>query len=630
MTSLPPFRASLLCLSLSCVAAVVPLGAAIPALGARSIHEAPEETDPPPAGVVLSRRGEAGGWRAVYQLPRPVDRLRFERKAAYHREEVWTVRTPGWEWARAEDGAQILRPTASGRSTSEVVFTFPTHDENLPKEYELFQTFSDGSVAVYSGHFHATAESVEGGEAIAVRTLRLEPPAGGHLAAGGELFREPTEWTDPRGHDGTYLYLGSIEPVETEHVLALLDPGLPEWVLERLHEDIPLYFAAYTKRLGAHLPWKPMVLLSFSRAETAGYSSGGGTLSALVQMSIRGEAWRASTPDTERHLGYLFAHETAHLWNGQLVTYPGSSESWLHEGSADAFAHRLLREREIISPEADRARLARRLTECARGLSEGALDDAAERGEFHLYYECGEIVAWWTELVLPEREDLFSFWRDLINVARERGGTYDQELYFSRLRELGGSEESIRRLRRFVSEPLEDPFEFLLRWLPRAGWSVREAKGRPPEAERRALVRPVIQELMAASCDGRFSFSQHPDGFVLHPLEGCSGLDRERTLRSIQGNAVLEDGDRARRAARETCARGGAVELGFAGDTPLELACEAEIPPAPRRFAVEATPTAPSPARECASSERPLRAHSQAYDEEARKRFRELGRELTE
>ncbi len=82
----------------------------------------------------------------------------------------------------------------------------------------------------------------------------------------------------------------------------------------------------------------------------------------------------------------------------------------MHEGSADALAERALVELGL----ADEARLLEYQTEalnaCRRGAGAGPLRGAATRGEFDLYYSCGNVIALWTESVVRQQShDLFGF-----------------------------------------------------------------------------------------------------------------------------------------------------------------------------------------------------------------------------
>jgi len=113
--------------------------------------------------------------------------LRFQRPAGFYREEVWEVATPGWRLERRGE-YQLLVADADG-AASQVVVEFPEHTEQLDKAYELFGKFTDGSVAIYTGHLYVTAEE---DATDTLRRIELVPRDGEHLVVRGKLARRRT------------------------------------------------------------------------------------------------------------------------------------------------------------------------------------------------------------------------------------------------------------------------------------------------------------------------------------------------------------------------------------------------------------------------------------------------------
>jgi len=108
----------------------------------------------PEPRIVLERAERPGYWRATYALSGEADFLCFQRPAAFYRESGWSVTTPGWSFARLGDRQTLV--AKPGSSTEQVVVEFPVYTDVLAKEYEFFQSFTDGSVAIYSGHLYAS------------------------------------------------------------------------------------------------------------------------------------------------------------------------------------------------------------------------------------------------------------------------------------------------------------------------------------------------------------------------------------------------------------------------------------------------------------------------------------------
>lgn len=509
---------------------------------------------PPYAGAqgssVAIERVEPGRWRATYQLDAPARALRFARPAAWYRERAWTVRTAGYRWTRS-GSSQVLvaEPRAATRT---IVVEFPEFSETLPKEYEFFQPFTDGGVAVYTGHLYATPDS-----ASEIRTVRLVPPTGTNVVVRGQVSSGPTIFRDSIG-DGTYAYLGNARPIETASVVAIVDAGMPSWLREAFDEHLPRFFEAYRERLGAALPWKPVVLFSFHDTASSGYSSGGGTLTGLVTMTLTGNAWRTRNDAAFAQAVHLMAHEAAHLWNGQLVASPGDSASWMHEGSADAMANDLLLAAGIIDTARHRANREAALNQCAMAIAAGSVHRAAARGAFRTFYDCGATLALWTEAVVRRATpgaDLFTFWRDLIARARPRG-TYDESLYFDVLRSARAPDAVVSGMRAFLRD---STVQVVVAGLTTAGVPVRANAVAPPVRQQREYARQALMHLMQAAC-GRVDFNWGPPA-VTGAVQGCAPFGTSHRVAAMEGHDLAAMGAAAFDAVRVRCEQGAPVTL---------------------------------------------------------------------
>jgi hypothetical protein len=142
------------------------------------------------------------------------------------------------------------------------------------------------------------------------------------------------------------VYFGATAPVRTARVTAVVDRAFPPWLLRPIEELIPQLFALYTERTGQRLGFRPTVYLSYGPPPQGNgqVSIGGGTLPGILQQDITLSVDRRRVDDAEVREPALFAvaHEVAHLWNGEQFTHEVRGGGWMHEGSADAFAHRAL------------------------------------------------------------------------------------------------------------------------------------------------------------------------------------------------------------------------------------------------------------------------------------------------
>jgi hypothetical protein len=139
-----------------------------------------------PSPRIVLEQQQRGTWRAIYYLEAETDLLRFQRPAAFYRESVWKVLTPGSRFDRHQD-QQVLVADA-GVVADTLVVEFPFYTDNIQKEYELFAEFTDWSVALYTGHFYVTTNGVEvpEEEAAFLRRVELTPPAGALIVVQGE------------------------------------------------------------------------------------------------------------------------------------------------------------------------------------------------------------------------------------------------------------------------------------------------------------------------------------------------------------------------------------------------------------------------------------------------------------
>lgn len=528
-------------------------------------------------------------WTATWHLAAPARELRFERPAGAFRARVFEIVTPGYRLERDGD-LEVLR--AAGEPARIIRVRFPEFDAELTREYEFFRRFSDGSVALYTGHLLAGTASTAGAAPGAacddclVRRFELVPPPGAAVVVGGRRAVRRLSWTDESGR-GTYVYFGAIRPVVSDDVISVIDPGLPGWLGRRTREALPRLFALYRDRLSAAPRTRPVVLFDYKAGEATGYSSGGGTLPGLIQLGVEGRAWESESTSALEQLLHFLAHESAHVWNGEIAHYEGTADAWMHEGSADAFAQRALRRLEVIGEARFLEYQTDALNDCRRGLTVTTLRESAARGQLRLAYTCGNLIALLTERSLQAQgADLFDFWRLLIARARRQGGAYTADDYQAVWRGMGAREADLAELGAFLAGRMDA--EALVAALRGRGVSVEEAQ--PPQPYSLSLARDTFARLMAADCKGRVGFRLSNTGLLLDRDVKCGVLPGGATVVAIGGFDVRHDGHRAYDAVRERCERKEpvTVTLGDAGTAAREVAvgCGEPLPVRPAYVAI--------------------------------------------
>jgi hypothetical protein len=527
------------------------------------------------ARVVLERADRTGWWRATYRLAEEHELLRFQNPARFYRERVWKVVTRGWRIERRDDQQVLVGDTAASR----VAVEFQVYTDHIPKAAELFREFTDGSVAIFTGHLYVATglPPQEGTEATTtfVRCVELVARDDEHVVVQGDVRRGRTVWDDPHG-EGSYVYFGTIDPLETDSLIAVIDPGAPSWLARELRRQLPRMLERYEEGFGETLPTRPVVLLDYSDGEEEWLDSGGGAFPGQLQMSAIGAGWRAATPEAREGLLQLIGHETSHLWNGVLHEFVAEADAWMHEGSAEAFAALLLHENQAI----DAARLAEHRTQalnaCAKGLGGGSLRGSAERGRFQNYYACGAVIAFWSMAAIGEPNDLTQLFRLWRSVFADAGASpYSAEDYFRALERLGVERSAVQRLRRLVTEALDEPTREVRGLFQIVSIDIATQDRTPREQAEAAL-----QHLMRQSCKGHSYYREWPR-LRTAALSRCPGFDRELRIVRIGGEDVDSSGHRAFAATIERCEAGLPVPLGLEDGTTVMAGCRVPPPPLP-------------------------------------------------
>jgi hypothetical protein len=554
--------------------------------GAGFVNDASLLPPPPPGPIVTVEKTADGLWSATWHLAEPTRVLRFQRPGSF-RSRIFQVVTPGFQMER--DGeVELLR--THGAPASVITVRFPEYDRQLTREYEFFRKFTDGSAAIYTGHLVArpqTPATPPQCDSCYIRQFEFMPPPGAAVIVDGRRVPGRTPWTDASGRD-TYVYMGAIAPVATDDVISVIDPGLPAWLGARTRDALPRLFALYRKRLDAKLPTRPVVLFDYKPGSSAGYSSGGGTLPGLIQLGVEGRAWEKQSYEAMRQLLHFLAHESAHLWNGEIAHYPGTEDAWMHEGSADALAERALVELGVIGEPHYLDYQTRALNDCRRGLTTTPLRASVRRGQPALAYTCGNMIALLTERSLDGRRDLFAFWRRLIARAQRNGGTYEAEDYKAVWREMGAQAADVSMLDRFLDGNMDPPG--IADALATRGVTLADAE--PPPAYRQSVARDAFARLMSADCDGRVGFRMADNGFLVDDNVACTAITAGSVVVSIGGVNVVREGDRAYDAVSAMCGAKTPVPIALStgDDMPREVhvSCNGLVPPRPAYLAIKA------------------------------------------
>lgn len=396
---------------------------------------------------------------ADYRFREATTALHFPQELGGYRAEVWKPNDGAFRWVKEGEGERIER--TDGRPFRHVAFTIAVDYRALPKSYAPFSPFSEGGALVHSGQFHACpAAPCKQPEPLPIR-----------IGAPGETIGVEGRRTPNREHfisrdEGTNIFIGTLEPVDADGFVAIIDPGLPAATRQHLSRSLPEAIQDLAAIYGP-LSFKPELYVSIDdEPEKDGrISSQGGTLPRQIFMHFDGEnAKQRVAADNPLWLDWFFAHEAAHLFqqdkSGKLV---GDDRfAWMHEGGADAMAALAM----VRRGPAEQAYVLNRKEEaekaCAAGLATTPLSRASAEGKFDLHYQCGLIM--WLAIDQDLRRTGMNGLADLnraLFAAVRNGEPWNEPVFFNHANELGVSPSLIIRIVTLADGNSSDALEAL-------------------------------------------------------------------------------------------------------------------------------------------------------------------------
>ncbi|MEO0501264.1 MAG: hypothetical protein AAF205_12020 [Pseudomonadota bacterium] len=370
-----------------------------------------------------------------YTLRETANALYYEHELDGYRSETWKPNDPAFRWVSDGKGERLER--RDGRPFHDVELTIPIDYRALPKSYAPFSPFSRGGTLIHSGQFHVCLAAPCEAPLSLPMTISAKRAT---VGIGGQRLAERANFISE--NSGTNIFVGTLEPVESDGFIAIIDPGLPEDVRSHLISSLPRAVAYFSKIYGP-LSFTPELYVSIDgRPEPrGGISTQGGTLPRQIFMHFDGEdAEKRASEGSPLWLDWFFAHEAAHLFqqDGAGIRAFDTTAAWIHEGGADAMAALSLfsQEDEKRSYAVERGQQAFRA--CEMGMSETALSMATAEGKFDLHYQCGLLV--WLALDQQLHETGAGNLDDLNKLffARVRNGQqWDEDVFFDTAQNFG-------------------------------------------------------------------------------------------------------------------------------------------------------------------------------------------------
>ena len=354
---------------------------------------------PVAASVDVVRHGES--WTADFHLGRPAPLWVFVRSSVTRDGELpwrahdWVVETPGVRLERrgrydvlvGENGAPV---------PPEVRLGFRPFPHDLLADSAPALAFSNGAIALFSRQFDlfalpdaAAAAALPADLSTATipytRTRATFRDEAGPILYAGQ--RVPSVSLDDE--DGTYVLFGSAEPAAGAGMTAIIDPALPSWIRDALGTATPAIISRLSAALGPPPGAHPMLMVSWAGPTAHRLSMTGSVLPNLLQMTFEGEGVLRENAGLRDHALWFIAHESAHFWLGEAVTYQYARDAWITEGGADLLAFRIVAE---VEPGYDaRAELQKAIDDCIRFTTGHGIASAEDRNEQRAYYACGTV-----------------------------------------------------------------------------------------------------------------------------------------------------------------------------------------------------------------------------------------------
>ena len=416
---------------------------------------------------------DSGLFRATFHLPQSARTWAFSRSNLARRtrdswrQRSWTVLTPGVRLERR--GEFDVFTAEQGNVPRTVSIRFEPFGNDLLADYDPALVFTDGSIALFTGHFAAGPWRGSGSRpegAAPSTTITFRDTAGPLLYKGTSYRTATTNDLD------TYVVFGNPQLLSTDNLSGIIDPQVPEWLRTELVNFLPRSIALYTQRLNAPGgTGKPMVLVSWAGPTPHMVSQGGSVLPNLLTVRLEGDGLLDANPSEMQNLRWFIAHESAHFWLGQAVSYGEPGEAWITEGGANLLAYRLI---ETVDPAYQGGtELYNDWADCISLAEAKPIATAGSRQEYRAYYACGTVLAMVAEGAARKNgRDFFDFTRDLVSKnRRENGGdgSVNADEWLAALSEESGDPTIATDIRTMLTVGVANPRSAITSLLQRVG-----------------------------------------------------------------------------------------------------------------------------------------------------------------
>lgn len=350
-------------------------------------------------------------WAVEYVSHAPIRSIELSITPDRSRKQRWHFEDDKFTFIQSGGNDVIIRKDNALFSSVKITLT-PSYIA-LPKYYAPFSPYSDGGVLFHSARFFACAQLCQRHQNQWYFTLKV--PEGEHVYLRGVKHTNSVTWWDK--NDGSKIYVGTQQLDHHNGFISVIDTGLPESIEQALTSFFPKMALALERRY-MKLKEKPMLFASFGQTQGKQYGRQGGVLPSQVFMHWYGKLPTMSEQEVFEII-WFFAHETAHLYQGQIKGGIESQLSWIHEGHAQFVAMHLVIEMAGQYEEQALTKLAEAKKGCSDALEENILSAHSEN--YQLLYQCGLVVFDLLHIEMGSIESVDKFWLSFESASKKPG-----------------------------------------------------------------------------------------------------------------------------------------------------------------------------------------------------------------
>jgi len=324
---------------------------------------------------------EKGEWFVQYTSHVPINSIEFPFSPDDSRQHRWQLLDEQFTFLQSGTSDAVIRKDNS--SFTQVKFKLTPTYIHLPKAYAPFSPFSDGGLLIHTARFFGCSELCSVFDNQWYLSLSIDTTE--NIYHDGKLYKNNVAWWDK--NDGSKVYIGPQQIKHEPSYTSVIDRGLPKNISNALSQTLPKMMDMLAERYG-QLSEKPMLFASFGQTQAAHFGRQGGVLPNQVFMH-----WYGKLPEKGLHQEYellwFFAHEAAHLYQGNIGGGLDEHLAWIHEGHAEYIAMELLLE---FLPDAHlytEQLLQRAQQTCDQYHQDKNSGRLVAQADYRLFYQCG-------------------------------------------------------------------------------------------------------------------------------------------------------------------------------------------------------------------------------------------------